>query len=161
MCIYLLALRPYLDNFRNILHFLNEFGIGFVPCGIIYFIKIKEMKEPIGHRIICGEIISYVIIGHLCILLIWAYARAYFFLKELWKAFKETEFYTLYMDEEYESELEKEIRELNDDENGEVESVEITNYNDKERPGEDDEGDQVIKLKIKRRRIKGKNPVEK
>ena len=48
-----------------------------------------------------------------------------------------------------------------DDENGEVESVEITNYNDKERPGEDDEGDQVIKLKIKRRRIKGKNPVEK
>jgi hypothetical protein len=44
--------------------------------------------------------------------------RAYFFMKELWKAFKETEFYTLYMDEEYESELEKEIRELNDDENG-------------------------------------------
>ncbi len=71
-----------------------------------------------GHKIICGEIISYVIIAHLCILLIWAYVRAYFFMKELWKAFKETEFYTLYMDEEYESELEKEIRELNDDENG-------------------------------------------
>ena len=31
-------------------------------------------------------------------------------MKELWNAFKETEFYTLYMDEEYESELEKEIR---------------------------------------------------
>jgi hypothetical protein len=39
--------------------------------------------------------------------------------------------------------------------------VEITNYNDKERPGEDDEGDQVIKLKIKRKRVKGKNTVEK
>lgn len=44
MCIYILAMRPYVDNFRNVLHFLNEFGIGFVPCGIIYFIKIKEMK---------------------------------------------------------------------------------------------------------------------
>ncbi len=44
MCIYILVMRPYVDNFRNVLHFLNEFGIGFVPCGIIYFIKIKEMK---------------------------------------------------------------------------------------------------------------------
>jgi hypothetical protein len=54
MCIYLIVARPYVDNFRNIMHFLNEFGIGFVPCGIIYFIKIKELKELIGHKLICG-----------------------------------------------------------------------------------------------------------
>lgn len=41
MFIYLLILRPYIDNFRNLLHILNEFGLGFIPCGIIYLVKIR------------------------------------------------------------------------------------------------------------------------
>jgi len=80
-CAYLIFKRPFIDNIRTALTFLNEFGIGFIPCGIIYFIKIKQMKEPIGHKIICGEIITYVIIAHLSILIIWAYFRLYYFVK--------------------------------------------------------------------------------
>jgi hypothetical protein len=41
MLVYFLILRPYIDNFRNLLHVLNEFGLGFVPCGIIYLVKIR------------------------------------------------------------------------------------------------------------------------
>lgn len=43
--------------------------------------------------------------------------------------------------------------------------MEITNYNDKRKPGEneeeDDDGDQIIRLKIKRRRVKVNKPAEK
>lgn len=40
-----------------------------------------------------------------------------------------------------------------------MESVEITNYNEKGERDEDDEGDLVIRLKIKRKRVVGNRKV--
>ncbi len=73
----------------------------------------------------CGTIITSVIIFHLSVALIWGYFKAYTFYKELYKDFKKTEFFHLYLDEKYDESIEKELQDLND-ETGEVQSVEMT-----------------------------------
>lgn len=60
----------------------------------------------------------------------------------------------LYLDEKYDENLEKELQELND-ETGEVSAVELTNVSASELNEKSDqleEGDEIIKLKIRRRR---------
>ena len=60
------------------------------------------------------------IIIHLSVALIWSAFRIYNFYKELHKDFTLTEFYKLYFDEKYDESIEKEIAELNDEDNGEI-----------------------------------------
>lgn len=54
------------------------------------------------------------------------------------------------MDEEYDAVLEKEISELNEDEKGEVESIQVTNVAPQDGEAYD-EGEEIIRLRIKRK----------
>lgn len=103
--------------------------------------------QPIGTKIICGTIITSVIIAHLSIALVWGLFKSYHFYKDMYAEFEKTQFYQLYLDEKYDESLEKELQDLND-ESGEVQSVELTKVADNDIPEEEN----VIKLKIKRRR---------
>lgn len=69
---------------------------------------------------------------------------------------KKTEFYRLYLDEEFDESLEKQISELGGEDAGEVESIQITNVGNENENEEEDEGEQIIKLKIKRKVRKAK-----
>lgn len=147
MLLGLVVVRPYTDHLRNVVHIANEVGLIFLGGAFLYYKHYVDIMEPVGTKIICGSIITIVIIVHLSIALIWGIFRAYHFYKQLYKDFKETELYRLYFDEKYEETLEKELQELND-ETGEVQSVELT----KVAPEDINDQEEIIKLKIKRRR---------
>lgn len=57
---------------------------------MLYYQHYVEILEPIGTKIMCGTIITSVIIFHLSIALIWGYFKSYTFYKELFKDFKKT-----------------------------------------------------------------------
>ena len=88
--IVVIVLRPYKDNFRNFIHFAHEGGLIFINGGIIYFLKMVEDNEPVGSKIVNGEIISIVVIIHLSIALLWGIFRSYLHLKMIKDEFVKT-----------------------------------------------------------------------
>jgi hypothetical protein len=90
MLVVLIILRPYSDHLRNIIHIANEVGLTFIGGGFLYYKHYVDILEPIGTKILCGTIITIVIIIHLSIALIWSILRTYYFYRELYKDFKET-----------------------------------------------------------------------
>jgi len=90
MLLALVILRPYNDHLRNLIHIANEVGLTFIGGAMLYYKHYVDILEPVGTKIICGTIITIVIIVHLSIALIWAIFRVYNFYKELYKDFKAT-----------------------------------------------------------------------
>jgi len=81
MLVYLTIVRPYQDKLRNLIHILHEIGLTFLGGAMLYYQHYLEIKEPVGTQIICGTIITSVIIAHLSIALIWGTFKAYTFYK--------------------------------------------------------------------------------
>ena len=52
--IVVVALRPYKDHFRNFIHFAHEGGLTFINGGIIYYLNMVEINEPVGSKVING-----------------------------------------------------------------------------------------------------------
>lgn len=52
---------------------------------MLYYQHYLEIKEPTGTLIICGTIITGVIIAHLSIALMWGFFKTYTFYKQLYK----------------------------------------------------------------------------
>lgn len=90
MLVYLVVVRPFQDKLRNLIHILHEIGLTFLGGAMLYYQHYVEILEPVGTKIICGTIITIVIITHLSIALIWGYFKAYNFYKKLYKDFKDT-----------------------------------------------------------------------
>lgn len=107
MLVYLLIFRPYQDKLRNLIHILNEVGLTFIGGAMSYYQHYMDIKEPMGTKIICGTIITCIIIVHLSIAFIWAVFKSYTFYKDLFNEFKKTEFFHLYLDEKYDDSIEK------------------------------------------------------
>ena len=61
-----------------------------------------------------GTILTGGMIAHLSIAIAWAAYRTYHCYREAYLELQKTEFYTLYLDEKYDDNLEKELQELND-----------------------------------------------
>lgn len=74
---------------------------------MLYYQHYVEIMEPVGTKIICGTIITSVIIAHLSIALVWGLFKSYHFYKDMYTEFQKTEFYQLYLDEKYDESLEK------------------------------------------------------
>lgn len=105
MLILLVILRPYQDKLRNLIHILHEIGLTFLGGAMLYYQHYLEIKEPIGTQIICGTIITCVIISHLSIAFIWGVFKSYTFYKQLYGEFKKTEFYHLYLDKKFDDSI--------------------------------------------------------
>jgi hypothetical protein len=90
MLVALIVLRPYNDNLRNIVHIANEVGLTFLGGAFLYYRHYLDIKQPVGTQITCGNIITYVIIIHLGIALIWGFFRTYHYYRELYADFKKT-----------------------------------------------------------------------
>lgn len=80
------------------MHILNEVGLTFLGGAMLYYHHYVDILEPVGTKILCGTIITIVIIFHLSIALIWGIFKIYNFYKELYSDFQKTEFYKLYLD---------------------------------------------------------------
>jgi hypothetical protein len=87
------------------MHMAHECGLIAFCVGCLYYRHYIEIKEPVGTKIICGTIMSGGMIAHLSIAVLWALYKSYHFYKELYKEFKKTEFYMLYLDEKYDENL--------------------------------------------------------
>ena len=81
--ILVVAIRPYKENFRNFIHFAHEGGLIFINGGIIYFVQMENANEPVGSKIVNGEIISIVLRIHLSLAMLWGLFRSYNYLKGL------------------------------------------------------------------------------
>jgi hypothetical protein len=84
MLTFLVILRPYQDKLRNLIHILHEIGLTFLGGAMLYYQHYLEINEPIGTQIICGTIITCVIISHLSIAFIWGVFKSYTFYKQLY-----------------------------------------------------------------------------
>jgi hypothetical protein len=84
MLLFLVIMRPYQDKLRNLIHILHEIGLTFLGGAMLYYQNYLEIKEPIGTLIICGTIITGVIIAHLSIALMWGFFKSYTFYKQLY-----------------------------------------------------------------------------
>lgn len=126
MALTLIIIRPFKEKIRNVMHILNEVGLAAIAAGFIVYRNYLDQAEPVGTRIDCGSILTIGIIIHLSLAICWALYRSYYYFKETYSDFQSTEFYSLYLDEKYDENLEKELQELND-ETGTVEGIELTN----------------------------------
>lgn len=54
---------------------------------MLYYQHYVEIMEPVGTKIICGTIITAVIISHLSIALVWGLFKSYHFYKDLYAEF--------------------------------------------------------------------------
>lgn len=89
-------------------------GLTALGVGCVYYKHYVDIIEPVGTKIMNGTILTGGMIAHLSIAIIWAIYRTYHYYREIYNDLKATEFYTLYLDEQYDESLEKELQELND-----------------------------------------------
>lgn len=107
MLLLLIIFRPFQEKLRNVMHVLNEVGLTALGVGCIYYRNYIDAKEPVGTKIMCGDILTIGMIIHLSIAIIWALFRTYYSYQDVKEEFTKTEFYTLYLDENYDENLEK------------------------------------------------------
>ena len=85
MLVILLIIRPYQEKLRNIMHIAHEVGLTALAVGYIFYQNYIDAQEPVGTKIMCGDILTIGMIVHLSIAIIWSLFRSYYFFKEAYE----------------------------------------------------------------------------
>ena len=81
MLLLILFIRPYREHLRNFVHLANEGFLGFFAGGILYYLGMVRKKEVTGAKLTCGNVLTIVIIVHICLLYVWSIYRCYIMLR--------------------------------------------------------------------------------
>lgn len=155
MLIYLLVTRPFREHFTNFMYIMHEIGLVAFQLGLAAYI-FSMQNSLVASRVLYGTVMIGTTCFHLSIALIYAIFRIVIGYQALKESFLKSEFYKLYIDDTYEKMVEKEIEdglaEIHvDDKEGTIDDIEV-------KEGSSNQENDVIKLRIKRRRkLKGSN----